>query len=202
MSLEQENNNYKLFLDELMIMLDKLFIYQQEYLCCQNGCSLCCEDGMYPFSKMEFNYIMLAYKNLPNDMQTIIKNKVQELKKEYHSENFFYECPFLINKSCSVYDNRGLICRTFGLITEDDSKKLTVPFCAENGLNYSKVYNKATKRLDEELVRKYGYSVDPKAYNLSRRNIMYGLSDDLGFDWGETKLLIDWLFQYFEMDNL
>ena len=52
---EQENNNYKLFLDELMIMLDKLFIYQQEYLCCQNGCSLCCEDGMYPFSKMEFN---------------------------------------------------------------------------------------------------------------------------------------------------
>ena len=31
---------------------------------------------------------------------------------------------------------------------------------------------------------------------------MYGLSDDLGFDWGETKLLIDWLFQYFEMDNL
>ena len=161
MSLEQENNNYKLFLDELMIMLDKLFIYQQEYLCCQNGCSLCCEDGMYPFSKMEFNYIMLAYKNLPNDMQTIIKNKVQKLKKEYHSENFFYEGPFLINKSCSVYDNRGLICRTFGLITEDDSKKLTVPFCAENGLNYSKVYNKATKRLDEELVRKYGYSVDP-----------------------------------------
>ena len=56
--------------------------------------------------------------------------------------------------------------------------------------------------LDEEFVRNYGYSVDPKAYNLSRRNIMYGLSDDLGFDWGETKLLIDWLFQYFEMDNL
>ena len=156
---------------------------------------------MYPFSKIEFDYIMLAYKNLPVDVQITIKNKVQELKKKYTLEDFFYECPFLINKSCVVYDKRGLICRTFGLITEDESKILTLPFCAEKRLNYSKIYNKDTKRLDENLVREYAYSVEPKAYNLSRQNLMYGLSDNLGFDWGETKLLVDWLFEYFEQNK-
>jgi len=186
---------YENFISVLTKEIDKMFLAQEEYICCKNGCSLCCEDGMYPFSKIEFEYIIQGYKLLPDNLKQDIQKRIDSILSKYQTKKM-YECPFLINKSCTVYNYRGLICRTFGLISENDNKKLTIPYCANEGLNYSEVYNKETHRISEEKVVEKKYKALPKAYNLSRENIMYSIAFDLGFEWGETKPLIEWLKEY------
>ena len=69
-----------------------------------------------------------------------------------------------------------------------------MPFCQSLGLNYSKVYNREKKILDDELVRKYGYKNTPKAYQLSFKTLMSeDLFEDVKIDFGEIKNLIEWL---------
>ena len=197
MQNKQTLKNYEQYLDLITKEINKMFENQKEYICCSNGCSLCCEQGMYPFSEIEFEYIKQAYEKLPNDIKQKVKDNVQELSNFIGNGDFLYKCPFLIDKSCSVYSNRGLICRTFGLISENAAKKLTIPYCAENGLNYSKVYDKETHQIYMEKVQELGYKNIPMAYNLSKYNLMYGIAKSLNFDWGESKLLIEWLVEYF-----
>ena len=190
---------YEQYLNMITVEIEKMFEAQKEYICCKNGCSLCCEDGMYPFSEIEFEYIKTGLEALPKETYEAIRIKCEKLRGQAVESEFLYECPFLMNGSCSVYQKRGLICRTFGLITENDTKQLTIPYCAEYGLNYSKVYDKDTQRIYEEKVKELGYSTLPRAYNLSRHNLMYGLAENLNFDWGETKPLINWLLEYFDI---
>ena len=188
---------YEYYLSVISEELQKIFEYQREYICCQNGCSGCCEKGMYPYSKLEADYIKLGYNNLPEEVKKIVKDNLIQLKKEleeHKGENFLHDCPFLIDGSCCVYQYRGIICRTFGLITENSEGKLTIPYCAGIGLNYSKVYDAEKKRILEEKVEELGYKVMPKAYNLSRENMMHlSLAKTLGIDFGESKMLIEWL---------
>ena len=49
-------------------------------------------------------------------------------------------CPFLINKECSLYKYRPIICRVHGLayIYKDNNVKL--PHCVNEGKNFSKQY--------------------------------------------------------------
>lgn len=197
MQNEQTLKNYEQYLNLITSEIDKMFENQKEYICCKNGCSLCCEEGMYPFSEIEFEYIKQALEKLPKDIYEIIRTNCEALRPQTGKGEFLYKCPFLIDGSCSVYKHRGLICRVFGLISENSSKKLTIPYCAEKGLNYSKVFDAKTNRIYEEKVKELGYSTLPKAYNLSLYNLMYGIATNLNFDWGESKLLIEWLIEYF-----
>ena len=43
---------YQLFLKELDNKLSLYFDQHKEYICCKKGCSLCCEKGDYPISKI------------------------------------------------------------------------------------------------------------------------------------------------------
>lgn len=201
MQNEQTLKNYEHYLNLITAEIEKMFEAQKEYICCKNGCSLCCEQGMYPFSEIEFEYIKQGFVDLPENIQQIVKSNCQKLANKVGNGDFLYECPFLIDGSCSVYKYRGLICRTFGLISENASGKLTIPYCAEEGLNYSKVYDKNTHRILEGSVKYEGYSTLPKAYNLSRYNLMFGIVKSLNFDWGESRLLIEWLVEYFDIDT-
>ena len=190
---------YKKYLNTIQPVIDGYFSEQKEYIKCHKGCSKCCEYGAYPFYKIEFDYIMTGFFNLERTIQADVIKRIKMLQKEYKNakdkENFMYRCPFLTqDNNCSIYEQRGLICRTFGLIIRNIENKVTLPFCFRNGLNYADVYDPETKKIDYENVKEKGYKTLPKVYKaslgiLTNPEIFGGE----GFDFGEVKPLIEWL---------
>lgn len=199
----EDLQNYKIYLDLIhKRMIDKYFEEQAPYLCCKEGCAYCCEKGQYPMSEIEVKFIILKMASLDKTVQNQILYNIQEVIKEKLSNNisredFFYKCPFLINNSCSVYENRGLICRTHGLMffLEDNNgnEKYKIPFCLNLGLNYSNVYDKSQDTITNELVEKLDAKYPPQAYNLSLKTLTNKeITKQLGFEFGEFKPLIEW----------
>lgn len=136
--------NYLPYLENLNSKLSKFFLSQEPYIFCHKGCSKCCKNGEYPFSEIEFAFIKIGLNKLPAKTKEQIFNKAAQIKvlKSKSKPPFYYECPFLINNECSVYDFRGIICRTFGLMTMKNNENSKIPFCAYEGLNYSNVLDK------------------------------------------------------------
>ena len=185
------NPNYKVFLDILQGDLLAIFEHQKEYVCCKEGCSLCCESGNYPITNLEAEFLKEGYTLLPEELKKEISLKITKLKENPQE---MYECPFLINKRCSVYEHRPLICRTFGLIQKQNDGKTVMAFCRELGLNYAKVFDFETQKIDYEKVKELGYKNIPQAYLIGLKNLMS--KDFLGdnkLEFGEIKSLIDWL---------
>ena len=190
---------YKQYLNTIQSLLDKYFDDQKEYLCCKKGCAHCCQKGTYPYSKIEFDYLLMGFFKLDMKEQQEVIIRIKKLKEEYknyeNKEKFMHRCPFLNNNNlCSVYEHRGLICRTFGLLKPNKDGEIIMPFCQSLGLNYSKIYNKDKKILDDELVKKLGYKNTPKAYPLSFKTLMdKNLFVEKVIEFGEIKSLIEWL---------
>lgn len=195
----EDFSKYKQYLNTLNEVLKRYFEDQREYLCCKAGCSHCCEHGDYPFSELEFQFLLLGFFRIPPEEQKEVIKRIQALKEEYASlqdkKEFSHRCPFLSeNGECTVYDYRGLICRTFGLITKHESGKYTLPFCQELGLNYAKVYDSENKVLDYDKVKELGYKNLPNAY---RTNLKALTSEELfegePIDFGEIHPMMHWL---------
>jgi len=194
-------NAYKKYLEIIHErMLKKYFNQQKDYIFCKEGCSHCCEKGQYPFSALELKYLMLGYNKLSQEEKDIIQQKIEQIitnAKSAKNKVFLHECPFLINKKCSVYDYRGIICRTHGLLffinNENGESINKIPYCVNYGLNYSNVYDKETKTISTELWGKSGIEEEPVAYNLSLKFLLNNvLTKELGLDFGEEKALVDW----------
>ena len=154
--------DYKAYLRTISKHLDFCFENQKEYICCKKGCAHCCESGQYPYSSLEFNYLLLGFFQIERNEQLKVIQRIKNLKEEFFKtddkKNFSYRCPFLSeDKVCTVYDFRGIICRTFGLLTELNDGSYTLPFCSSLGLNYSKVYNENTKKINYDAVEKNEY---------------------------------------------
>lgn len=181
-------------------MLEKFFNQQKDYIFCKSGCSLCCEFGQYPFSELEFKYAMIGYNNLSDEIKSLIQKKIKEVKEQQADDNskeFAYECPFLIDKMCSIYNYRGIICRTHGLMfyyqDENGESKSKAPKCMSIGLNYGNVYDEKAKTISSEMWEKSGIETEPVAYNLSLKFLLNNvLTKQLALDFGEEKTLIDW----------
>ena len=180
--------------------LGKFFDIQKPYIHCKEGCSACCETGEYPVSEIELMYMIAGYKNLPPEIQervTINTDKIKTEKPADKNEKYLYQCPFLIDKKCSIYRYRAIICRTHGLlfyITDKDGKTHNkMPACVNDGLNYSEVYDPVSNTISPEMWEASKIPVEPKAYNISREVIMDN-AKNAGFDidFGESKVLIDW----------
>ena len=200
-------NNYEVslyenFINAISKNINEHFEEQKEYIFCKEGCSLCCQKGEYPCSKIELEYLTIGFSYLPQEIQNIVLNNIEKIKhekSEFEGENFSYQCPFLIDNKCSVYEHRMVVCRTFGLIYYNDSENvgssnpMKIPFCNEKGLNYSKVIDEQTKTISSEKVKALNYKNEPMGYNLNFKQLKEKIGKEmLGIDFGEEKTLIDW----------
>ena len=181
-------NDYESFLKEFDELLDVMFEQQKQYIKCKKGCSICCEQGDYPFSQLEFTYLTEGFIKLPNETKITVQNNIKNLLEEKEKnigERFEHRCPFLINNECCVYKYRGIICRTFGLCYYDDTKDyVRLPGCVHNGLNYAEVYDEKTKTLCIETV---------SGLNLRIDKVLSGtLAQKYGFDYGEIRPMLGW----------
>lgn len=190
---------YEIFLYTLNKELQKMFNNQAEFIKCKEGCSYCCEKGEYPFSELEFNYLIEGYKQLDSNTKKIIKENIKQINKEKSKNTdkiFMHKCPFLIDKRCSVYQNRGIICRTFGLLCEHNDGRLTIPFCHEYGLNYAQLYDKELGQLIDERDGIKLSKTEPAAFRIERDNIMnLSIAKNLNIVWGDSKTMIDFINQ-------
>ena len=188
---------YELYLQFLEKKLKSFFEEQAPYIYCKEGCSYCCEKGEYPFSEIEFAYLMMGVRTLDAETVRVIENNIIELKKQKESANpdkpFMHQCPFLVNKRCSLYNFRGIICRSHGLAFFSRKGKLMVPACVDFGLNYSSVYDFDTGTISNEKYQKSGIKQEPLAHNVG---VHYLTNNDflksIGLDFGEIKPMLYW----------
>lgn len=190
----EKYKSYLRVIDEKLFNIRKA---QAPYIFCKTGCSTCCTQGQYPYSEVEFLYLMEGFNLLSDSIKDEISKKIDAIKleeKQFEGEKFTYDCPFLINNMCSVYEHRGLICRVFGVPWFDDSGKIIIPACVYDGLNYSSVYDHKTGCFLTELYEKTGFVTEPLAYNLSMKTLLNNDGTEyLGLVFGKQKSLIDWL---------
>lgn len=194
---------YKEFLDNLTKYLQKYFEQQKPFIFCKEGCSICCETGHFPVTNVEFEYLMEGFDKLSDEHKLIVIDNYDKAKeqREKDAEKGYYSCPFLINNKCSVYENRAIICRTYGLLQtsyDDEGKeKFYIPCCASMGLNYSNVYDTQKSIISSEMYAKSGITEEPLSYNIG---LKYLLKSELAqsVEFGESKPLIEKMSKLFE----
>ena len=180
---------YLLFLDK---KLSEMFAAQKSFVKCKEGCSYCCKEGEYPVSELEYINMMFCYSELNEDLKSRINDKITLLL--HNSREKMYECPFLVDGKCSIYPARGIICRTFGLISYDEKGKKRIPFCVNLNLNYSNVYDKEL----EILTGNAADGSEPLAYNIERKFLRSPkFEKQFNIFFGEDKALINWLAEDF-----
>lgn len=193
----QDIEKYEIYLRFVDKKVGEFFKEQAPYIFCKEGCSHCCETGEYPFSKIEFAYLMIGVKSLsPEVVQKIEENMYRiRLEKEAYKGNkpFMHACPFLIENKCSLYRYRGIICRTHGLAFFSKTNKLLVPACVNLGLNYSNVYDFENETISDEKYKNSGIEQEPLAHNVGLHFMMNNdLTKNLELDFGELKPMHQW----------
>lgn len=185
--------NYLKFLDE---KLSTFFKSQKPYIFCKSGCAMCCQNAQFPYSLTEMKYLLSGIEKLDEPTQAKIESNLQETlhkRQKYKGKKFLYDCPFLIDNACSLYGYRGVLCRTFGLMTTYEDGKLKAPFCCFKGLNYSNVLNLKTKTVSPLKFKKLGVKEDPCGFNVSYKFLSDPeFEQEFDFKFGDKKPLIDW----------
>lgn len=192
-------DNYITYLKFLDTKFKTFFEKQKPYIFCKKGCSMCCKNAQFPYSQIEMVYLLSGIQML-ND-ETIVKimdniNKIKAAKKEFKGKKFLYDCPFLIDNVCSVYDYRGILCRAFGLITVGENGKIKTPFCCFKGYNYSNVMDDSGKNVSPEKFKKLDVPEEPLAFNIDYQFLTDpDFERGFNFKFGDKKPLIDWLIE-------
>lgn len=187
--------NYLLYLKFIDEKLSKIFEKQKPFLCCKKGCAKCCKTAQFPYTQIEMFYLLQgATKLLDNESINLVMQNIAEIKKkkeEFSEKEFLYDCPFLINNECSVYEYRGVICRAFGLMNISESGKVRMPFCCFQGYNYAKIMD--GKNISSKKFKELGIEEEPAAFHTD-----YNFLTDKDFEkmfhfkFGEKKPMIDW----------
>ena len=74
--------NYEKYLNLITNKIEGFFEKQKPYIFCKKGCAKCCEKGEYPWSEIEFKFIMKGFSLLDPSIQNEIKEKVvSEIKR-------------------------------------------------------------------------------------------------------------------------
>lgn len=184
---------YKLYLDKIDKYLQNFFENQKPYIHCKEGCSFCCESGNYPIFEAEFLYLIQGFESLNEEKKQIVKEKIKNLKSNKKS---LYECPFLINKKCSVYNYRPLICRSYGLANfsfQEEKPSLNLPYCVDLGLNYSSVYDKTSGTICSKKWKQTGIETEPLSFNIGQEFLSDNeMTRELNLNLGKSQAMIDW----------
>lgn len=142
---------------------------------------------------------MLGAWQLDLNTKKIIANNIKQIaleKMNYSGKDFRYDCPFLINNECAVYQYRGIICRSFGLLNIGSDGRIKVPFCCFQGLNYANVMEDGGNKISAEKFKKSGIKEEPAAFHT---NYEFLTDPDFEkmfkFSFGEKKPLIDWFIE-------
>ena len=188
--------NYQVYLAVIEQKINKFFDNQKPYIFCEKGCAKCCQNAEFPFTKIEFYYLMEGACKLSQATKQIISDNITRILKEKKScrkKDFLYTCPFLIDNVCSVYQYRGIVCRTFGLMYTGKDGRVKVPFCCYRGLNYSNVLEDGGTQISREKFEKLGYDKEPVAYNIGYDFLTDSdFENGFHFKFGEKKPLIEW----------
>ena len=197
--------NYETYLQFLEAKLLKFFASQKPFIFCKKGCGKCCQKAQFPYSLLEIKYLLTGFLQLDEQTQQKIEEnmqKIAEKKKKFRGKNFRYDCPFLINNECSVYDHRGVICRTFGLMTNTIEGKIKSPFCSSLGLNYSNVLNSRKTHISVRKYKKLGVTEQPLGFNVSYKYLTdKDFEDSFNIKFGDKKPLIEWFLDTPEKEN-
>ncbi len=132
--------------------IEEYFEEHKDYICCKAGCSDCCEKGDYPVTEEELKHIMLGYSALDNESKIRVQNNIKDMERGG-------ACPFLLDKLCSIYPYRPMVCKIHGLAYITKNNIVKVPYCANSGKNYAKVYSNGEfwgKPIEENLDLKLG----------------------------------------------
>ena len=70
--LKEKFENYEKYLKFVQEKLNKFFEAQSPYISCKKGCAFCCKNAQFPYSELEFNY--LVYKTLGNLLHLSIRH--------------------------------------------------------------------------------------------------------------------------------
>lgn len=201
---EEEIKNYIVYLHFIQQKLDKYFEDQKPFIFCKKGCGKCCKKQQFPYTQIEMQFLITGVLSLSQETRNKIEKNLDKAIEEYNlhkakkrKSKFYYDCPFLIDDVCCVYDYRGLICRCFGLMIKPLQGKISVPFCFYDGLNYSNVMNKRTKKISERKCKKLNVKETPSAYQVG----YYQLADEdlakgFGFRFGEVKSMLEWFIEF------
>lgn len=183
---------YREYLKLLDKKLEGMFEKQAPFIKCKKGCAFCCKEGEYPLSELEYIDLMFRYNELDETMKDKVTANINNLLES--SRVKMYTCPFLVDNLCSVYKARGLICRTFGLLSYKEDGKNKMPFCVDLGLNYADVYDKT-----EGIIAKNAPDgTEPIAFNIDRTTLRSKkIEQDFQIFFGEDRAMIDWLREDF-----
>ena len=188
--------NYIVYLKYIDTKINDFFKRQKPYIMCKKGCAMCCKNAQIPYTKIEMDYLMLGAWSLPDEQKYQVAENVKKVlkaKEEYQGDDFRYDCPFLIDNVCSVYNFRGIICRSFGLMTVGKDGRIKVPFCCFQGFNYSNVMEDNGNKISSEKFKKLGYKEEPVAFNVNYEFLTDpDFEKGFHFEFGAKKPLIDW----------
>lgn len=188
--------NYIKYLDFLNEKLTKFHKSQKPYIFCKKGCAMCCKKAQFPYSLTEIKYLLSGFLTLDAETKEKIEEKLLEVverKKKFRGKKFLYDCPFLIDDSCSVYEYRGVVCRTFGLMTSIEEDKVKAPFCCGKGLNYSNVLNMRKNTISTRKFKKLKVKEEPLGFNISYKFLTNPeFEKEFNFFFGEKKALVEW----------
>lgn len=194
--------NYLYFVDK---KLSNFYEKQKTYIFCKKGCSMCCKNALFPYSKIEMDYLMIGAWQLDLETKKLVAENIKNICKErsdFIGKEFKYDCPFLINNECSVYKYRGIMCRSFGLMNIGADGRIKIPFCAFKGLNYSNVMEENSSKISAEKFEKLGVKEIPSAFNVSYEFLTDADFEKLfGFKFGSKKPLIEWFIDSNENTN-
>lgn len=178
---------YENFLKEFDGALAKYFELHKQYIKCKKECTDCCTRGEFPYSRLEAEYLMQAFVDLPKDVKDDIRRNIIILKEEklkHKGERYTYTCPFLVNSQCALYSHRGIVCRTYGLACLQKDGKVKLPDCAAMGKNYSEFYDEKTKLVSIPDPVKQDFKIDSC--------LRSSLAEKYELECGEIRPLIDW----------
>ena len=159
--------DYETFLIDLDKKLKYYYEIQKQNIKCCVCCSACCEEGDYPLSDVELKHLMKGFLSLDFETRKIVQVNIKNMVKGG-------VCPFLIDKKCSVYDYRPIVCRVHGLAFTGSDGVVVVPFCANNGKNYADKYKNKI------------LNIEPIKENLNTHALLNNV------EYGEIRYLYDW----------